>query len=134
MPEKQCGGGKIHRRARASGITSTFRKTASEAYVANSGSKTNVSVIDLEKRMVIGNVRVGASPGMARVSPDGATVVVSNRGDNTVSLIDVEICCTCRRRYPSASSRKTSRILPDSSKAFVTCSGSSQVASISLPD
>ena len=32
------------------------------AYVANSGS-ANVSVIDLEKRIVMGNVRVGASPG-----------------------------------------------------------------------
>ena len=59
------------------------------AYVANSGS-ANVSIIDLEKRMVIGNVRVGSAPGLARVSPDGSTVVVSNRGDNTVSMIDAK--------------------------------------------
>ena len=48
-------------------------------------------MIDLEKRTVIGNVRVGSSPGLARVSPDGGTVVVSNRGDNSVSLIDTKL-------------------------------------------
>ena len=38
------------------------------AYVANSGS-TNVSVIDLEKRLVIGNLRVGAAPGWRGFRP-----------------------------------------------------------------
>jgi YVTN family beta-propeller protein len=100
------------------------------AYVANSGS-SNVSVIDLEKRLVIGNVRVGAAPGQARISPDGSTVVVSNRADNTVSLIDAK-ALRVRATLPICQQPEDIAILPDSSKAFVTCSGSSQVASIAL--
>ena len=73
-------------------------------YVANSES-ANVSVIDLDKRLVLGNIRVGISPGLARVSPDGETVVVSNRGDDTVSLIDAG-SSKCAGRSPLASSRR----------------------------
>jgi YVTN family beta-propeller protein len=100
------------------------------AYVANSGS-ANVSVIDLEKHVVLGNVRVGSAPGLARVSPDGATVVVSNRSDNTVSLIDAKLL-RVRATLPVCLQPEDIAILPDSSKAFVACSGSSQVASIAL--
>jgi YVTN family beta-propeller protein len=88
-------------------------------------------VIDLEKRIVIGNIRVGAAPGLARVSPDGATVVVSNRGDNTVSIIDAKLL-RVRATLPVCQQPEDIAILPDSSKAFVSCSGSSQVASIQL--
>jgi YVTN family beta-propeller protein len=100
------------------------------AYVANSGS-ANVSVIDLEKRVLLGNVRVGSAPGLARVSPDGATVVVSNRSDNTVSVIDAKLL-RVRATLPVCQQPEDIAILPDSSKAFVACSGSSQVASIAL--
>jgi len=88
-------------------------------------------VIDLEKRLLIGNVRVGAAPGLARVSPDGSTVVVSNRGDNTVSLIDAKLL-RVRATLQVCQQPEDIAILPDSSKAFVSCSGSSQVASIQL--
>ncbi len=100
------------------------------AYVANSAS-ANVSVIDLDKRVVLGNVRVGSGPGLARVSPDGATVVVSNRSDNTVSLIDAKLL-RVRATLPVCWQPEDIAILADSSKAFVACSGSSQVASIAL--
>ena len=100
------------------------------AYVANSGS-ANVSVINLEKRVVVGNIRVGSGPGLARVSPDGETVVVSNRDDNTVSLIDTKLL-RVRATLPVCQQPEDIAILPDSSKAFVACSGSSQVASIAL--
>ena len=100
------------------------------AYVANSES-ANVSVIDLEKRALIGNVRVGSGPGLARVSPDGATVVVSNRNDNTVSVIDAKLL-RLRATLPVCQQPEDIAILLDSSKAFVACTGSSQVASIAL--
>ena len=88
-------------------------------------------MIDLERRTVLANVRVGASPGLARVSLDGSTVVVSNRGDNTVSIIDAKTL-RVRATLPVCKQPEEIAILPDSSKAFVTCSGSSQVASIAL--
>jgi YVTN family beta-propeller protein len=76
-------------------------------------------------------LRVGASPGLARISPDGATVVVSNRGDNTVSVIDAKLL-RVRATLPVCQQPEDIAILPDSNKAFVACSGSSQVASIAL--
>ncbi len=100
-------------------------------YVANSGS-ANVSVIDLEQREVIAHrIGVGNSPGLARVSPDGNTVVVSNRGSDSVSLIDTHIFAV-RSTIPICHQPEDIAILPDSSKAFVACSGSAQVASIDL--
>jgi len=76
-------------------------------------------------------VRVGSAPGIARVSPDGATVVVSNRDDDTVSLVDPKLL-RVRATLPVCQHPEDIAILPDSSKAFVACSGSSQVASIAL--
>ena len=86
---------------------------------------------DRPGKALCGNVRVGSSPGLARVSPDGATVVVSNRADNTVSLIDAK-SLRVRATLPVCQQPEDIAILPDSSKAFVACSGSSQVASILL--
>ena len=86
-------------------------------------------MIDLQKRLVLGNIRVGASPGLARVSHDGATVVVSNRGDNTASLIDAAQL-RVRSTIPICKEPEDIAILPDDSKALIACSGSAQVASI----
>jgi YVTN family beta-propeller protein len=74
---------------------------------------------------------VGSAPGLARVSPDGSVVVVSNRGDNTVSLIDTKLL-RVRDTLPVCAQPEDIAILPDSSKAFVACTGSSQVAAIAL--
>ena len=56
---------------------------------------------------------------------------VSNRGDNTVSVIDAKLL-RVRATLPVCQQPEDIAILPDSSKAFVACSGSSQVASIAL--
>ena len=57
--------------------------------------------------------------------------MVSNRDDNTVSLIDAK-SLRVRATLPVCRQPEDIAILPDSSKAFVACSGSSQVASIAL--
>jgi YVTN family beta-propeller protein len=76
-------------------------------------------------------VKTGLAPKVARASADGKTVVVANGGDNTVSVIDAKLL---RVRATLAVCRQPGdvEILPDSSKAFVACAGSSQVASIAL--
>jgi len=58
-------------------------------------------------------------------------VVVSNRGDNSVSLIDAQQL-RVRTTLPICAQPTDIAILPDNSKAFVACSGSAQVASIDL--
>jgi YVTN family beta-propeller protein len=98
--------------------------------VANSGS-ANVSVIDLDRRAVAATLRVGGNPGLARVSPDGSTVVVSNRADNTVSIIDA-VRLAVRSAVNICIQPEDIAILPDSTKAFVSCAGSGQVASVAL--
>ncbi len=100
------------------------------AYVANSGSN-NVSVIDLDKRREIRAIGVGESPGLARISPDGASLVVTNRTSGSVSIIDAKKFAV-RAVFPGCPQATDAVILPDSSKAFVACSGGHQVMAIGL--
>lgn len=100
------------------------------AYVANSGSN-NVSVIDLDNRREIRAIGVGESPGLARISPDGASLVVTNRTSGSVSIIDAKKFAV-RAVFPGCPQATDAVILPDSSKAFVACSGGHQVMAIGL--
>jgi YVTN family beta-propeller protein len=94
--------------------------------VANSASN-NVSVIDLGTRKVAASIGVGIAPGMARVTPDGKTVVVSNRGQDSVSLLDAEKL-SLRNSIPICAQPTDIAILADSSKAFVVCAATSSPA------
>lgn len=59
------------------------------AFVANIGSGT-VTVIDLEQRAKVKDIRTGRGAEGIAVTPDGSEVWVTNRADDTVSVIDVE--------------------------------------------
>ncbi len=64
--------------------TSVFNK----AYITSYSSGV-VDVMDLENRTVEqAKITVGSSPGSAAVNPDGTQVFITNRGSNTVSVID----------------------------------------------
>ncbi|HEY0161613.1 MAG TPA: YncE family protein [Edaphobacter sp.] len=115
------------------------------AYVANSGSNS-VSVLDLDRRREIAAVGTGEQPGVARVSPDMRSVVVSNRGSGSVSIYDAAPYSSApqpsqQKEQPALKFRSTFSgcpgatdvaILPDSSKAFVACSGGRSVMVVSL--
>jgi YVTN family beta-propeller protein len=100
------------------------------AYVANSGSN-NVSVIDLKARREVAIVGTGEQPASVRVSPDGKTLAVANRKGNSVSLVD-----TATRRvravFEGCPGANDVVILPDSTKAFASCSGGHQVLAIAI--
>jgi YVTN family beta-propeller protein len=100
------------------------------AYVANSGSNS-ISVVDLKSRREVALVGAGEEPVAARLAPDGKTLVVANRKGNSVSLFDA---ATLRVRAVFAGCPGASgvAILPDSSKAFVSCSAGHQVMAIAL--
>jgi YVTN family beta-propeller protein len=100
------------------------------AYVVNAGS-SNVSVLDLAARREIATVGVGESPDGARISPDGNTLVVTNRGGNSVSIVDARTLAV-RAVFTGCPQASDAVILPDSSKAFIACSGSHQVMAIGL--
>lgn len=120
------------------------------AYVANSGSNS-ISVIDLDRRREISAVGTGEQPGFARVSPDMRSVVVSNRVSGSVSIYDAAPYASpnvplkevpenprpgpplkFRSTFSGCPNATDIAILPDSSKAFVACSGGHQVMVIAL--
>jgi YVTN family beta-propeller protein len=113
--------------------------TGHRAYVANSGSNT-VSVLDLDRRREIAVAGTGEQPGMARIAPDNRTLVVTNRGSGSVSVFNVAPedappttpALHLRAAFPGCPGATDVVILPDSSKAFVACSGGHQVMAISL--
>jgi YVTN family beta-propeller protein len=129
------------------------------AYVANSGSNS-VSVIDLDRRREIAVAGAGEQPGVARISPDMRSLVVSNRGSGSVSIYGAAPYISSaaasqgaiangpaapahppvppgpplrlRTAFPGCPGATDVAILPDSSKAFIACSGGHQVMAISL--
>jgi len=116
----------VHREPRSISVDAGGER----AYVANAGSN-NVSVIDLKKRREIGAVGVGESPGIVRVSPDGATLVVTNRDGGSVSIADTRTM-RVRSVFSGCPQASDAVILPDSSKAFVACTGGHQVMAVGL--
>ena len=124
------------------------------AYVANSGSNT-VSVIDLARRREIGVVGTGEQPGLARISPDMRSLVVTNRGGGSVSIFGVEPYAAAgatgvnghqagpkheakeelprlRAVFTGCPGATDAVILNDSSKAYIACSDGHQVMAVSL--
>ena len=105
------------------------------AYVANSGANT-VSVLDLEKRKEIAVAATGEGPGVAKVAPDNRSLVVSNRVAGSVSVYSITDSATrplqFREAFAGCAGATDIAILPDSSKAFIACSGGHQVMAIWL--
>jgi YVTN family beta-propeller protein len=100
------------------------------AYVANSGSNS-VSVINLEKRRQIAVIGVGEDPQFARLAPDGNSLVVTNRKSGSVSIIDPHTF-KVRSVWSGCPQASDAVILPDSSKAFIACTGTRHVMVIGL--
>src|SRR5271170_6773291 len=68
---------------------------------------------------------------IARVTSDGKTIVVSNRDDATVSLLDAGTLGAIAT-IGTAPSPEQIAILPDDSKAFITSGTSNQVSVVDL--
>jgi YVTN family beta-propeller protein len=110
--------------------------TGHRAYVANSGSN-NVSILDLDKRREIGVLGAGEQPGLARISPDMRSLVVTNRVSGSVSIFGLTPwpeapAAHLRVAYPGCPGATDAVILPDSSRAFIACSGNHQVMAVNL--
>lgn len=104
------------------------------AYIANSGSNT-VSVVDLKARREIAILGAGEEPVEARISPDGKTLVVPNREAGSVSILDPAArppAESLRAVFAGCPGASDAVILPDSTKAFVACSGGHQIMAIAL--
>lgn len=101
------------------------------AYVANSGSNS-ISVLDLESRRELATVGAGEGTGMAVVASDNRSLVATNRAAGSVSIYDVDNTSPrqplrLRSVFPGCAGATDVAILPDSTKAFITCSNSRQI-------
>ncbi len=108
------------------------------AFVPNSGSNS-VSVLDLDTRREIAAEPTGTKPGIARVAPDSRSLVVSSRESGTVSVFSIAPLSQTggpplrlRSTFSGCVGATDVAILPDSSKAFVACSGAHQVMAVAL--
>jgi YVTN family beta-propeller protein len=103
------------------------------AYVANSGSNS-VSILDLNTRRELAVAGTGEAPGLARIAPDGGSLVVTNRTGNSVSIFEASGhgIPQIRKVIEGCPGATDAMILPDSSKAFVACSGGHQIMAIAL--
>jgi YVTN family beta-propeller protein len=129
----------VHKQPYAISVDAAGRR----AFVANSGSNS-VSVIDLDSRSEVGVAGTGEQPGLARIAPDGRSLVVTNYGSGSVSVFGVDPepdaggaskagnPLHLRAAFPGCPGATDAVILPDSSKAFVACSGGHQVMAINL--
>jgi YVTN family beta-propeller protein len=132
----------LHRRPVAIDID----PTGTLAYIANSGSNT-VSVLELKTRREVAQIQTGEEPVALRVSPDGKTLIVANHRGNSATIVDLANVSTLSapidsvRRPSTRAVRATidgcpgasdAVILPDSSKAFISCSAGHQVMAIAL--
>ncbi|HWZ50176.1 MAG TPA: beta-propeller fold lactonase family protein [Granulicella sp.] len=135
----------VHKQPYAISVDAAGRR----AYVANSGSNS-VSVIDLANRREIAVAGTGEQPGEAKIAPDGRSLVVTNYGSGSVSVFGVDAETEAsqadrrtrrgaapsplhlRAAFPGCPGATDAVILPDSSKAFVACSGGHQVMAINL--
>lgn len=104
--------------------------TGKLAYVPNSGSNT-VSVINLDKRKQTDVIAVGEDPIFARLAPDGNSLVVTNSKSGSVTVIDPHTL-KVRSTWTGCPQASDIAILPDSSKAFIACSGTHQVMVLGL--
>jgi YVTN family beta-propeller protein len=100
------------------------------AYVANSSSN-NVSVLDLESRREIAVIGAGEAPGLARIAPNDNALVITNRVSGSVSIADPHTF-KVRSTFDHCPGATDAVILPDSSKAFIACSGGHQIMVLGL--
>lgn len=66
-------------------------KNGRDLYVTGSAPEGQVFIIDLNNYKVKHHITVGHSPNAPVVSPDGKTLYVSNRFDNTISVINLRL-------------------------------------------
>ena len=70
-------------------------------------------------------------PGIARIANNGKTLVISNRASGSVSIADAG-SFKVRSSFDHCPGATDVMILPDSSKAFIACSGGHQIMVIGL--
>jgi YVTN family beta-propeller protein len=105
-----------------------FSPDGTHAFVAASNS---VVAIDCASRQIVARGRAGHGAWIARVSPNGKLVVVSNREDASVSILDSTTLASLATIKVVPHPEQIA-ILPDSTKAFITSGTTDQISVVDL--
>jgi YVTN family beta-propeller protein len=97
-----------------------------KAFVANIGSGS-VSVIDLEKGIIVRTIATGAGAEGITASVDGKEIWVTNRSADTVSVIDAE-SLEIVSSIPCASFPIRAKATPDGKHVLVSCARTADIA------
>jgi YVTN family beta-propeller protein len=97
-----------------------------KAFVANIGSGS-VSVIDLEKGIIVRTITTGDGAEGITSSIDGTEIWVTNRSADTVSVIDAE-SLEILAQIPCASFPIRAKATPDGRHVLVSCARSADIA------
>jgi DNA-binding beta-propeller fold protein YncE len=89
-------------------------------YTTSSGSDTLLA-IDCQSRTFLGRARTGRQPVLARITPDGRTILVVNHGEASLGIHDGATLAE-RIKIPVVSEPDDVAILPDSSEPQPTAS------------
>ena len=121
------------RRAHCGGIRALCARffAGRKPRVCAAAGSNDVVAIDSATRQIIARGRAGHRPWIARVSPDGKILLVSNRDDATVSLLDGNTLAQIAV-IATAPDPEQIAILPDNSKAFVTSGSTNQISVLDL--
>jgi YVTN family beta-propeller protein len=103
---------------------------ATRAYVTTSGNN-NVTAIDTRTHQIIATAKTGKEPVLARITPDGKSLLVANRADNTISIHDA-ITLQLRTAIPVVEKPEDLAILPDNSLAFVRSASEPRISVVDL--
>ena len=129
----------VHRQPTAIAVDTTGHR----AYVTNTGANS-VSVIDLDQRHEIAEIPTLPQPASAALAPDGRSLVVTHSGMGVVSVLTTVPYTPptltpvtkqfegVRATFPGCPGATSAVVLPDSSKAFIACSGAHHVMVLNL--
>ena len=129
----------VHRQPTSIAVDATGHR----AYVTNTGANS-ISVIDLDQRHEIAEIPTLPQPASATLAPDGRSLVVTHNGMGVVSVVTTVPFTPptlspitrqfegVRATFPGCPGASAAVILPDSSKAFVACSGAHHVMALNL--
>lgn len=125
--------GEIHLRLRPTAITMSPNGAFAWVTAEDARGRGQLLQIDLPARSVIGRLNVGKDPSALQANAAGDRIIVANRKDDSVSIVDG----TALRVLTTVSvgeSPSQVLILPYGHKAFVLCPASNQVSIVDLQD
>lgn len=96
------------------------------AYVSNAADNT-ISVVDVQQKKVVGEIKTGAMPHGLRMSPDGREIYVANMGDNSVSVIDAAAAKEVSR-IPVGKAPAQVAFTPDGRRVYVSSTTENSVS------